>query len=53
MRHSQTVFEVLDEDGSTTISTEEFEGLSFLFNFERKTVREIFNEFDVSGDQVI
>ena len=52
MRHSQTVFELMDEDASGTISAVEFDGLSFLFNFKRHVVRDIFNEFDISGDQV-
>jgi hypothetical protein len=46
------VFELLDEDGSSNISANEFEGFSFLFNFEGRAVSQIFNEFDVSGKQV-
>jgi len=42
----------MDEDGSGSISAVEFDGLSCLFNFKRTVVREIFNEFDISGDQV-
>ena len=52
VRHSQTVFELLDEDGSTNISANEFEGFSFLFNFERRAVKQMFNEFNVSEKQV-
>ena len=52
MRHSQTVFELLDEDGNSNISAQEFEGFSFLFNFEGRAVKQIFYEFDVSGKQV-
>ena len=51
-RHSRTVFELLDEDGSNDISAEEFESFGFLFNFQGSAVRQIFREFDVSGDQV-
>ena len=51
-RHSRTVFELLDEDGSNDISAEEFESFGFLFNFQGRAVRQIFREFDVSGDQV-
>lgn len=51
-RHSHTVFELLDEDGSNDISAEEFESFGFLFNFQGRAVRQIFKEFDVSGDQV-
>ena len=51
-RHSRSVFELLDADGSNNISADEFESFGFLFNFERRAVRQIFREFDVSGDQV-
>ena len=51
-RHSRSVFELLDADGSNNISAEEFESFGFLFNFEGRAVRQIFKEFDVSGDQV-
>ncbi|XP_064623043.1 EF-hand calcium-binding domain-containing protein 9-like [Lineus longissimus] len=50
-RHSRTVFDLMDEDGSNAISGEEFETYGFLFNFHGTAVRKIFNEFDVSGDQ--
>ena len=46
------MFELLDEDGSNDISAEEFESFGFLFNFQGRAVRQIFREFDVSGDQV-
>lgn len=51
-RHSRSVFELLDADGSNIVSAEEFESFGFLFNFEGRAVRQIFREFDVSGDQV-
>ena len=51
-RHSRTVFELLDTDGSNNISGEEFENFGFLFNFDASAVNQIFREFDVSGDQV-
>ncbi|XP_070541074.1 EF-hand calcium-binding domain-containing protein 9-like [Ptychodera flava] len=50
-RHSRTVFELLDEDGSQTVSAEEFGSFGFLFNFYGAAVNEIFSDFDVSGDQ--
>ena len=34
------------------ISGEEFESFSFLFNFRRAACKKLFNEFDISGDQV-
>lgn len=51
-RHWRTCFEILDEDGSKAVSRTEFETLGFLFNFSRKAVRKIYEEFDVSGNQV-
>jgi Ca2+-binding EF-hand superfamily protein len=51
-RHWRTCFELLDEDGSKSVSREEFETLGFLFNFSKTAVRRIFEEFDVSGDSV-
>lgn len=50
-RHSRTVFDLLDEDKSGQISAEEFENFGFLFNLQGDSIREIFSEFDVSGDQ--
>lgn len=50
-RHSRTVFDLLDEDKSGEISAEEFENFGFLFSLQGDAIREIFAEFDVSGDQ--
>jgi len=50
-RHSRTVFDLLDEDKSGNISAEEFENFGFLFSLQGDAIREIFSEFDVSGDQ--
>jgi Ca2+-binding EF-hand superfamily protein len=50
-RHSRTVFDLMDEDGSNSVSALEFETVGFLFNFQGRAVRQIFKEFDVSGDQ--
>ena len=49
--HSRTVFDILDEDGSGSISAAEFETFSFLFNFHGKALRELFKEFDVTGNE--
>ena len=51
-RHSRTVFDLLDRDASQSISGNEFEAYGFVFNLKGKAVRQIFNEFDVSGDRV-
>ncbi|XP_020903964.1 EF-hand calcium-binding domain-containing protein 9 [Exaiptasia diaphana] len=50
-RHSRTVFDLLDEDSSGNISSFEFETFGFMFNLQGKAIRDIFKEFDVSGDQ--
>lgn len=51
-RHSRTVFDLLDDNNSASISAEEFNTIGFLFNFDNSSVKAIFNEFDISGDQV-
>lgn len=51
-RHSRTVFDLLDEDGSGNISCYEFETFGFLFNLQGEAMKTIFSEFDVSGDHV-
>ena len=51
-RHWSTCFELLDEDGSKSVSRKEFETLGVLFNFGSRAVKKIFNEFDVSGTRV-
>lgn len=50
-RHSKIVFEMMDEDGGGTISADEFGQYGFLFNLKDHSVRDIFFEFDVSGDE--
>ncbi|XP_062507241.1 EF-hand calcium-binding domain-containing protein 9-like [Corticium candelabrum] len=50
-KHSRTVFDLLDEDGSNNVSIEEFKTIGFLFNFNKTIVKDLFKEFDVSGDQ--
>ena len=51
--HSKTVFELLDEDSSGSISVEEFQRLGYLFNLDNRDIRLIFHEFDVSGDDAL
>lgn len=43
---------MMDEDGGGTISADEFGQYGFLFNLKDHSVRDIFFEFDVSGDEV-
>ena len=42
---------MMDEDGGGTISADEFGHYGFLFNLKEHSVRDIFFEFDVSGDE--
>lgn len=51
--HSRTVFDLLDEDGSGTITVEEFQRLGFLFNLHHREIRSIFKDFDISGDDAL
>ncbi|CAF0818824.1 unnamed protein product [Didymodactylos carnosus] len=51
--HSKTVFELLDDDGSDTLSAEEFQRLAFLFNLDNQAINLIFQDFDVSGDAAL
>lgn len=37
---------------SGSISAEEFKAFGFLFNYRSKAAKKLFNEFDISGDQV-
>ena len=34
------------------VSADEFEAFAFLFNFRKAAAKKLFQEFDVSGDQV-
>ena len=52
-RHSRTVFDLLDADGSNGISAVEFSICSYLFSCHGAAIRHIFDEFDVSGDDVM
>eukprot|EP00162_Nutomonas_longa_P003405 comp14131_c0_seq1/m.20117 comp14131_c0_seq1/g.20117 ORF comp14131_c0_seq1/g.20117 comp14131_c0_seq1/m.20117 type:complete len:193 (-) comp14131_c0_seq1:21-599(-) len=49
--HSRTCFELLDQDGSKTVSAAEFKRFGFLFNFSTQTVNNIFKDFDITGDK--
>ncbi|KAJ1568632.1 EF-hand calcium-binding domain-containing protein 9 [Cladochytrium tenue] len=49
-QHWRTCFEILDEDGGKTVSLTEFSTLGFLFNFSRRAVKNIYREFDITGN---
>eukprot|EP00835_Amoeboradix_gromovi_P003752 NODE_260_length_12610_cov_0.413076.p7 type:complete len:192 gc:universal NODE_260_length_12610_cov_0.413076:363-938(+) len=50
-RHWRTCFELLDEDGSKSVSRQEFTTLGYLFGFSSEAVKLIYDEFDVSGNK--
>ncbi|KAJ3415741.1 EF-hand calcium-binding domain-containing protein 9 [Chytridiales sp. JEL 0842] len=49
-QHWRTCFEILDEDGGKTISMTEFSTLGFLFNFSPRAIKNIYAEFDITGN---
>lgn len=46
-KHWRTCFELLDADGSKSISRQEFETLGFLFGFSQTAVSKIFEDFQL------
>eukprot|EP00727_Mastigamoeba_balamuthi_P012041 m51a1_g746 hypothetical protein (210) ;mRNA; f:511790-512529 len=52
-KHGKTCFELLDEDGSGTVSQREFEVFGYIFDYSPQSIREIFREFDVTGDHLL
>eukprot|EP00948_MAST-09A_sp_MAST-9A-sp1_P000018 g18.t1 len=50
-RHSRTCFELLDEDGSNSVSLDEFETFGFIFNITKRASRHIFRDFDVDDSK--
>ncbi|XP_066299605.1 EF-hand calcium-binding domain-containing protein 9-like [Branchiostoma lanceolatum] len=50
-RHCRTIFGLIDIDGSNSITPDEFRALTYLFDFKKRAMHEIFYEFDISGDQ--
>ncbi|KAJ3176683.1 EF-hand calcium-binding domain-containing protein 9 [Irineochytrium annulatum] len=49
-QHWRTCFEILDEDGGKTVSMAEFKTLGFLFNFSPTAIKNIYKEFDITGN---
>uniref|UniRef100_A0A4X2JPB8 EF-hand calcium binding domain 9 n=1 Tax=Vombatus ursinus TaxID=29139 RepID=A0A4X2JPB8_VOMUR len=50
-RHSRPVFELLDRDGALRVRLRQFEAFRFLFNFRNQEMKQIFKNFDVTGDE--
>lgn len=51
-RHWRACFELLDHDGSKSVSKEEFQTLGLFFGLTKRAVNKIFATFDVSGNRV-
>ncbi|KAG8519522.1 EF-hand calcium-binding domain-containing protein 9 [Galemys pyrenaicus] len=49
-RHSRPVFELLDLDGERRIGVNNFNLYSFLFNIKKQELRELYHDFDITGD---
>ncbi|XP_020017896.1 EF-hand calcium-binding domain-containing protein 9 [Castor canadensis] len=49
-RHSRPVFDLLDLDGEMNIEAANFQMYRFLFNIKKQELRELFHDFDVTGD---
>ncbi|KAF6280610.1 EF-hand calcium binding domain 9 [Rhinolophus ferrumequinum] len=49
-RHSRPVFELLDLNGELKIGVENFHMYKFLFNIKKKDLRELYHNFDITGD---
>lgn len=51
-RHSRPVFELLDLDGELKIGPGNFHMYNFLFNIKKQQLRELYHDFDITGDRV-
>lgn len=51
-RHSRPVFDLLDLDGELNIGATNFENYRFLFNIKKQELRDLFHDFDITGDRV-
>lgn len=51
-RHSRPVFDLLDLKGELKIDGTDFEMYRFLFNLKKQELRELFHDFDITGDRV-
>ncbi|KAM6224219.1 EF-hand calcium-binding domain-containing protein 9 [Rhynchocyon petersi] len=50
-RHSRPVFELLNLDGDLRIGLHNFQLYSFLFNIKKQELRELYHDFDFTGDR--
>ncbi|XP_012316561.1 EF-hand calcium-binding domain-containing protein 9 [Aotus nancymaae] len=49
-RHSRTVFDLLDLKGDLRIGPKNFEMYRFLFNIQKQELKDLFRDFDITGD---
>ncbi|XP_076993767.1 EF-hand calcium-binding domain-containing protein 9 [Tamandua tetradactyla] len=52
-RHSRPVFELLDVDGDMKIGPDNFQMYSFLFNIKKQELKELYHDFDITGDRCL
>ncbi|XP_014641709.1 PREDICTED: EF-hand calcium-binding domain-containing protein 9 [Ceratotherium simum simum] len=52
-RHSRPVFELLDVDGELRVGAANFHMYNFLFNIKRQALRELYHDFDITGDRCL
>ncbi|XP_041531770.1 EF-hand calcium-binding domain-containing protein 9 [Microtus oregoni] len=52
-RHSRPVFDLLDLKGELKIDGTDFDMYRFLFNIKKQELRELFQDFDITGDRLL
>ena len=50
--HSRPVFDLLDLEGELKIDAAHFKMYRFLFNLKKQELKELFHDFDITGDRV-
>ncbi|XP_055460656.1 EF-hand calcium-binding domain-containing protein 9 [Psammomys obesus] len=52
-RHSRAVFDLLDLNGELKLDASHFQMYRFLFNIKKQELRDLFHDFDITGDQML
>ncbi|XP_075398840.1 EF-hand calcium-binding domain-containing protein 9 [Tenrec ecaudatus] len=52
-RHSRPIFELLDLDGDLKLGPQDFQLFSFLFDIKKQKLKQLYEEFDFTGDHHI
>ncbi|XP_008061680.1 EF-hand calcium-binding domain-containing protein 9 [Carlito syrichta] len=50
-RHSRPIFGLFDLNGDLKLGAKHFHMFRFLFNIQKQQLRELFHDFDISGDR--